>query len=193
MPKQHTPEQRRDYNRRRYLAGTCQRCQNPRRTNRTTCQACYEKVTARARAVALTHCLGCGETKTEPTNLCSPCREKDNARGKKAYAVRTSRGLCRYCSDPCAKACCDVCSVRRRAKKYRVPRSAMHRVFSRDCEVCGKTAPEHKRLHIDHDHKTGLFRGMLCHACNVALGQVSDNPHTLRRLADYVEKGGKCE
>lgn len=44
------------------------------------------------------------------------------------------------------------------------------------------------RLHIDHCHATGIVRGILCNGCNAALGQVKDNPATLRVLADYLER-----
>lgn len=55
------------------------------------------------------------------------------------------------------------------------------------CEVCS-AAPDTRALHWDHDHVTGAFRGWICHGCNVALGYVKDNPETLRKLADYLEK-----
>jgi hypothetical protein len=49
------------------------------------------------------------------------------------------------------------------------------------CAVCpGK--PEH----VDHDHKTGVVRGVLCFNCNQALGNVRDDPRVLRRLIDYL-------
>jgi hypothetical protein len=41
-------------------------------------------------------------------------------------------------------------------------------------------------LHVDHDHNTGLIRGLLCHRCNRAIGLV-DDPKSLRALADYIE------
>lgn len=41
--------------------------------------------------------------------------------------------------------------------------------------------------HIDHDHKTGALRGVLCSACNRALGFLKDDPEAMRRAADYVE------
>lgn len=44
-------------------------------------------------------------------------------------------------------------------------------------------------LLVDHCHKHGHVRGLLCRACNTTLGFVKDNPATLRRLADYLERG----
>jgi hypothetical protein len=57
------------------------------------------------------------------------------------------------------------------------------------CEVCGGANKDSARkLHFDHDHATGEFRGWLCQGCNHALGQTGDSPATLRKLADYLEK-----
>ncbi|MFI5397590.1 MAG: endonuclease domain-containing protein [Candidatus Binatia bacterium] len=51
------------------------------------------------------------------------------------------------------------------------------------CAICGGT----HRICLDHDHKTGAFRGWLCNACNRALGMLKDDPAILRRAADYIE------
>lgn len=41
---------------------------------------------------------------------------------------------------------------------------------------------------VDHDHKTGKNRGILCHSCNVGLGLYGDDPVALRAAADYIER-----
>src|SRR2546423_5792224 len=38
------------------------------------------------------------------------------------------------------------------------------------CAICGEAPEEGKILHIDHDHETGLVRGLLCQRCNHGLG-----------------------
>lgn len=60
------------------------------------------------------------------------------------------------------------------------------------CATCHSTEIEDRmrRLHVDHDHVTGVVRGLLCMACNHALGKVKDDAKVLMRLASYVEGGG---
>lgn len=41
---------------------------------------------------------------------------------------------------------------------------------------------------IDHSHKTGKVRGVLCHDCNVAIGRFRENSAALRKAADYIDK-----
>lgn len=36
------------------------------------------------------------------------------------------------------------------------------------CAICSAT-PKTRRLHVDHDHRSGRVRGLLCHRCNRAL------------------------
>ena len=60
------------------------------------------------------------------------------------------------------------------------------------CAVCGINPGDnpYARLNVDHCHTTGKVRELLCGGCNGAMGLVKDNPDTLRKLADYLEKHG---
>jgi hypothetical protein len=42
------------------------------------------------------------------------------------------------------------------------------------------------KWHIDHDHKTGKVRGILCSRCNLTLGQVQDYVEYMRKLSAYL-------
>ena len=55
----------------------------------------------------------------------------------------------------------------------------------KQCEVCGSSSA---RIHFDHCHVSGRFRGWLCHQCNVALGMVRDSEWRLLALVDYLRR-----
>lgn len=55
------------------------------------------------------------------------------------------------------------------------------------CAICERP-PGKQRLNVDHDHKTGLVRGLLCWECNRrVLAAARDRAHILRRAAEYLE------
>lgn len=56
------------------------------------------------------------------------------------------------------------------------------------CHICGAN-PEvepNLRRHIDHDHRTGVFRGVLCQSCNLALGHMKDDPFIIAAALNYI-------
>ena len=59
------------------------------------------------------------------------------------------------------------------------------------CQLCNagpSLGKNGKRcLVVDHDHKTGAFRGILCRQCNAALGMLNDDPVLIRKLLVYLE------
>jgi hypothetical protein len=55
------------------------------------------------------------------------------------------------------------------------------------CAIC-KAPPKTRRLHVDHDHKTGAVRGLLCHRCNRGL-PTWVSPDWLLKAATYVAAG----
>lgn len=54
------------------------------------------------------------------------------------------------------------------------------------CECCGGSATGKGSLHLDHCHKTGKFRGWLCHRCNFGLGHFFDDPERLKLAIKYL-------
>lgn len=63
--------------------------------------------------------------------------------------------------------------------------------FTGRCHVCGMREAEHRtRLHMDHCHKTGAFRGWLCNRCNTSIGHAGDSIDRLLELASYLENAG---
>jgi hypothetical protein len=55
------------------------------------------------------------------------------------------------------------------------------------CAICGNP-PKSRRLHVDHDHKTGKVRGLLCFRCNRALPNYVTNDWMIA-ATEYL-KGG---
>ena len=51
-----------------------------------------------------------------------------------------------------------------------------------ECVICG----DKSKLVVDHDHKTGQVRGMLCEHCNRGLGHFRDDPLLLEFAAQYL-------
>lgn len=54
------------------------------------------------------------------------------------------------------------------------------------CAIC-RAVPQ--SLCVDHCHKTGAVRGLLCAHCNRALGFLRDNPESCARAVEYLNKG----
>ena len=64
------------------------------------------------------------------------------------------------------------------------------------CQICertlrdgggpGKSGKENRQ--IDHCHKTGLIRGVLCWACNAAIGQLGDDVESVQKALDYLRR-----
>lgn len=70
--------------------------------------------------------------------------------------------------------------------------SEIREAFTGVCHNEGCGVPESEcttRLHLDHNHETGEFRGWLCDRCNLAAGLIGESAERLTGLAEYVRHG----
>jgi Recombination endonuclease VII len=76
-------------------------------------------------------------------------------------------------------------------RKYGITIADYDRMFEAQngvCAICGQPRPEERTLHVDHDHETGVIRGLLCFRCNNALGDFREEYELFQRAANYLDR-----
>ena len=65
------------------------------------------------------------------------------------------------------------------------------------CAICESTDPKGRKsgrgggvdvFYVDHDHKTGNVRGLLCNICNRTMGYIGENSGVLEEMIKYLKK-----
>lgn len=56
------------------------------------------------------------------------------------------------------------------------------------CAICKQLPLSGKGWQVDHDHRTGAIRGLLCHECNTGIGALRDDVDILRQAIEYLSK-----
>lgn len=75
------------------------------------------------------------------------------------------------------------------AKTYDIEPGDYDRLYNaqgRKCCICLRATGRTKRLAVDHDHRTGRVRGLICKPCNWLLGHARDDPEMFYRAAMYL-------
>jgi hypothetical protein len=162
-------------------------------------------------------CKHCGETKPleqmrsfwnkkyEKRYYQSTCRDCDReikrSPGVRARAVARKKE--RYSTDPeFRQRYLDT----QRKWRYGVTREQFDALLAAQgggCAVCATTEPGGNGWHVDHDHQCcgtlnvairrrscgKCTRGVLCGACNLAMGRLRDRPDLLLKMHDYITSG----
>jgi hypothetical protein len=57
------------------------------------------------------------------------------------------------------------------------------------CALCGREPRAGRSLHVDHNHKTGVVRGLLCFRCNAGIGQFGEDTFRIADAIVYLSRG----
>jgi Recombination endonuclease VII len=115
---------------------------------------------------------------------CRTCQKKYNSHYHQNHREQRNRRRREYHKNHREEA-----AIQLAMRRYKIPEDiAKLKVEGRlICQVCGSA----DRLHFDHNHETGEFRGILCHNCNVALGYARESREVLLGLAEYIGRKGR--
>lgn len=123
-----------------------------------------------------------------------------NARTATELLERKARSgrVCRGCEGPISPTvrgnalyCSDECKMRaKRFEAYGLAPAEFRLLMEQHavCAICQSDEWGIKGPSIDHDHSTGMVRGILCNNCNNGIGRFKDDPVRLRAAAEYLER-----
>ena len=134
-------------------------------------------------------CTDCGETKTLDQfwkdrskkhgyqSKCKPCKTARFTVYRKANGYDRKR----YWNNPEGE------RERHLIRKYGVTLADYEAMFVAQrgcCAICQKA--QERALDVDHNHRTGVVRGLLCTNCNRMIGHANDDPERLQIAANYL-------
>jgi hypothetical protein len=61
------------------------------------------------------------------------------------------------------------------------------------CAICKKQKTTEQNLDVDHDHRTGKVRGLLCRRCNLVLGMTKEDKLLLYAIINYLDRHNEDE
>jgi len=138
------------------------------------------------------NCTKCGEIKDESKFHRESRNTLRNFKRTQCKACDAEKNK-RYVSQPGMKE--RKAEIKRRSNRklsYNFPPELFDERFNEQNQVCAicksPDAGGRGAFHADHDHDSSQPRGVLCHNCNVALGNFQDNLEILQSAIEYLNK-----
>jgi hypothetical protein len=147
-------------------------------------------------------CIYCGARPIHAKRLCAKCYLRYLKNGSPERARTVNIAECKKCGETKhirVRGLCKTCyAASLRLVKRGLPEDAYETMFDAQkgvCAICGnpeqvkngKRRGGYKKMAIDHDHKTGRVRGLLCQMCNQGLGCFKDSPDLLTKAIKYLK------
>lgn len=179
------------------MIADCTNCGKSRKIKaKGLCQTCYDKsiqpvaICKRCgkskRIKSGGHCASCAETvriqnSSETTNK---VREYHKEYRKRPDSIEKER--LRSIKRSATFAYRDQCTrsgFLLRLSKYGITEEFYNSECEKGCQICSSK----ERLHIDHNHDTGKYRGILCGKCNQGIGLLNDSAEQLQKAVIYLQ------
>jgi hypothetical protein len=182
---------------------------------RNLCPKCYALDQEKSKAKA---CKGCGKIQPiKAKGLCRRCYARFQRHGHTNSTAKIKGvKLCEKCGmKPVhAKLMCKSCYSKYLREKdptkqweynlqrqYGLSVDEYNSILNEQkgkCAICGETENEAMRgkamkFAVDHDHATGVIRGLLCGNCNRGIGNLQDSITTMTNAIDYLKKHASSE
>lgn len=124
------------------------------------------------------------------TPVCRYCRVCKSFVPRELFNARASR-VCRPCqANRAGLAALSESRDRQLRRTYGITLEQYNEMLREQngrCKICGRKQPSRgKCFPVDHDHKTGAVRGILCYQCNTGLGAFRDNVTILKSAIKYL-------
>lgn len=128
---------------------------------------------------------------------CARCREVKE-RSHFSRSAKHPTGLHSWC-----RTCCseqkrtryqrdrELINLRSRASRFGITVDELSRLIEKHggrCAICAGPCSTGRQLAIDHDHRTGRVRGLLCANCNRGIGLLRDSPAIALAAAEYLSR-----
>lgn len=108
-----------------------------------------------------------------------------HTRNTKAWYARNPEKAKKYAREWNRKNYAKI-KARRRLREFGIDEVKYQRMLAAQGGKCSGCWRDDVVFCVDHCHKTGAIRGLLCHSCNLALGHATDDVQVLLRLAEYL-------